>query len=128
MGTGGEKMERAGHVRENSSDFLVYLEGLAHRPVHQRSLPQTYSPREWDLLPSVPVVELVQGHCTSQVDLAVLGELVADIRRHYYRMLGITSRLTLSKDEKTVWKRAMQKLQRDGNLLELYEEHVSLAL
>ena len=120
----------------------VYLEGLAHRPVHQRSLPQTYrchvrrrtpfkrlwrppiggsgfvgsfsrlscclvsaavcsslwltfhhsprcvlccsvalpvcitvcmlcSPREWDLLPSVPVVELVQGHCTSQVDLAV---------------------------------------------------------
>merc|ERR1712086_174700 len=84
------------HVRENSSDFLVYLEGLAHRPVHQRSLPQTYSPREWDLLPSVPVVELVQGHCTSQVDLAVLGELVADIRRHYYRMLGITSRLTLT--------------------------------
>ena len=37
------------------------------------------SPREWDLLPSVPVVELVQGHCTSQVDLAVLGELVAGI-------------------------------------------------
>ena len=34
----------------------------------------------------------------------------------------------LSKDEKTVWKRAMQKLQRDGKLLELYEEHVSLAL
>jgi len=31
-------------------------------------------------------------NCTSPVDLAVLVELVAGIRRHYYRMLGITSR------------------------------------
>ena len=34
----------------------------------------------------------------------------------------------LSKDEKTVWKRAMQKLQRDGKLLELYEEHCRLLM
>ena len=34
-------------------------------------------PREWkDLLPSVPEAELVQTHCTSSVDLAVLVELV----------------------------------------------------
>ena len=115
----------------------VYLEGLAHRPVHQRSLPQTYRchvrrrtpfKRLWRppiggsgfvgsfsrlscclvsaavcsslwltfhhsprcvlccsvalpvcMLCSIPVVELVQGNCTSQVDLAVLGELVAGI-------------------------------------------------